>query len=308
MRSSVMIKRPSTKKSVCSPTFWAWTASIFIHLIVLTVFGVVRFSQAKAQDIYQQVPTAQIRQVKKIAESALIIPKPKVKRIDSSYLAKPELSLGESMRYQIQRTRYIERAGGYELGSSGFSAVGGEILPSRIEFFGSWTEQRKVCYLVDCSGSMRGIFGRVRKELTDSIANLQPDQYFYVIFFGGDKLFEFGDGKLIRATGKAKLAAYDFIKSVRPAGATNAAAALERAMQIRDSGGRSASVIYFLTDGFELTAENAQRLPQRTTNLLKRFAPATKINTIGFWPAREDRRMLKTIAEQSGGQYIFIDE
>lgn len=307
MGNSVNIERSSAKKSSRGTAFWAWTASVFVHLIVLTVFGVVKFSQAKAQDIYQQVPSAQIRQVKKIAEAAFIIPKPKVKRIGNSYSAKPELSAGENMKYEIQRSGYIERSGGYELQNSS-SVPRGEILSGQIEFFGSRVKHRKVCYLVDCSGSMRGIFGRVRKELIDSISNLQPDQYFYVIFFGGNKLIESGDGKLIRATGESKSAAYDFINSVQPSGATNAAAALERAMQIRDSGGRSASVIYFLTDGFELTAEDTKRLPQRTANLLKRFAPVTKINTIGFWPARQDRGMLKTIAEQSGGRSVFIDE
>ena len=189
MGSSVNIKRSSAKRSSRGATFWAWTASVFIHVIVLTVFGVVKFSQAKAQDIYQQVPTGQIRQVKKIAESAFIIPKPKVKRIGSSYLAKSELPVGENMKYEIQRTRYIERVGGYELQEMGFSVPRGEILSGQIEFFGSRVEHRKVCYLVDCSGSMRGIFGRVQKELIDSIGKLQPDQYFYVIFFGGNKLF-----------------------------------------------------------------------------------------------------------------------
>ena len=153
--------------------------------------------------------------------------------------------------------------------TSGFSLNGG-ILPRGVEFFGSWTDRRKVCYLVDCSGSMQGIFGRVRKKLKESIANLQPDQYFYIIFFSSN-LSESGEGHLLRATEPAKSAAYDFIDSIRPAGQTNALAALERAVQIRDSSNISPSVVYFLTDGFELTTEDAQRLPQKTANLLRRF-------------------------------------
>jgi Mg-chelatase subunit ChlD len=153
---------------------------------------------------------------------------------------------------------------------------------------------------------MRGILGGVRKKLAESIKSLQPDQYFYIIFFGGDRLLEFGDGRPVRATERAKSTAYDFIDSVRPAGQTNAMAALERAVQIRDDSGFSPSVIYFLTDGFELTTEDAQEFSQKVASLLKRFAPATRINTIGFWPQSDDRRMLETIARQSGGEFVFV--
>ncbi len=155
---------------------------------------------------------------------------------------------------------------------------------------------------------MQGVFGRVRRKLKESIGNLQQDQYFYIIFFGGGKLFEFGNGRLLRATQKAKLAAYEFIDLIGPAGQTNALAALERAVQIRDSRARSPSVVYFLTDGFELTTEDKQRFSQKIANLLKRFAPTTRINTIGFWPQSSDRQLLKVIARQSGGEFVFIED
>ena len=150
------------------------------------------------------------------------------------------------------------------------------------------------------------MFGRVRDELIQSIGNLQPDQYFYIIFFGAGGMFESGNGHLLRATEQAKNTACEFINSVQPSGKTNAFAALERAVQIRDSSGVSPSVIYFLTDGFELAAEETHRFSQRIINLLKRFAPTTKINTIGFWPQGSDRKILETIAAQSGGECVFI--
>ncbi len=153
---------------------------------------------------------------------------------------------------------------------------------------------------------MRGTFVQVQKKLKESIGNLQPDQYFYIIFFGGDSLFEFGNNSLLRATQKAKSSAYDFIDSIRPAGQTNALAALERAVQIRDGSGVGPSLVYFLTDGFELTTEDTQRFSQKIANLLARFAPRTRINTIGFWPQGDDRKMLEAIAKQSGGESVFI--
>jgi hypothetical protein len=291
-----------------SVTFWAWTASIVAHLIVLAAFGVIRFSQSKAQVRRQLTPTAKVSRIKKLIQAPLIIPKPKVRKASTGHFAK-------SMNGLVTMNRNFDAVGPspQSLGSlvkpsvarSGIS-VGSADFPHSIEFFGSSTEQRKVCYLVDCSGSMLGVFGRVRKELKDSIRNLQPDQYFYIIFFGGDRLFEFGDGRLIRAAQKSKSATYDFIDSVRPAGQTNALAAFERTMQIRDGRGNRPSVLYFLTDGFELTTEDEDRLSQKIANLQRQFAPTTKINTIGFWPQGRDRELLKLIAKQNGGEFVLV--
>jgi hypothetical protein len=153
---------------------------------------------------------------------------------------------------------------------------------------------------------MLGVFGRVQKELKDSIVKLQPDQYFYIIFFGGDRLFEFRNGRLLRATPKAKSTAYNFVDSIRPTGQTNALAAFERAMQIRDGQGLGPAIVYFLTDGFELTTEDKKSFTQKIANLQRRFAPRTKINTIGFWPQSRDRELLRLIAKQSGGEFVFV--
>ncbi len=300
-----------------SVTFWAWMASIVVHLIVLTAFGAVKFSPcrqqagANAQGKPRPTPMAKISRIKKLLQAAPIIPKPKIKKSAESRFARRTDKL-----LPTNRIFGALKPGSQNFGDlakpvhsrSVFSLPGSADLPHRIEFFGSRTEQRKVCYLVDCSGSMRGIFVQVRKKLKESIGNLQPDQYFYIIFFGGDRLFEFGNDKLLRATQKAKSAAYDFIDSIRPAGQTNALAALERAVQIRDGSGVAPSLVYFLTDGFELTTEDVQRFSQKIANLLKRFAPRTRINTIGFWPQSDDRKMLEAIAKQSGGEFVLITD
>ena len=288
-----------------SVTFWAWTASIVAHLIVLTAFGGIKLSGAKAQGRRQLTPTAKVRQVKKLIQAAPIIPKPKVKKTSVEHFARSTDRFVPTTRIFGAVKPVSQNPVEWASSQSGVSAVSIN-LRHRIEFFGSSTEQRKVCYLVDCSGSMMGVFGRVRKKLKESIASLQPDQYFYIIFFGGERLFEFGDGRLIRATQKAKSAACDFIDSIRPAGQTNALAAFERAVQIRDGRERSPSIVYFLTDGFELATEDEQRFSQKVANLQRRFAPTTRINTIGFWPQGGDRELLEVIAKQSGGESVFV--
>jgi hypothetical protein len=289
-------------------TFWAWMVSITVHLIVLTAFGFVKFSQSKAQ-AKRPTPTAKINQIKRLMETAPAMPKPKVKRRDKGRFTKKMDRL-----MPVNRIFYAAKPAPQELpepakpstSKSVFLSSNSTISPHRTEFFGSFTDQRRLCYLVDCSGSMQGIFGQVRKKLKDSIANLQPDQYFYIIFFGDNKLFEFGNGRLLRATEETKHTAYDFIDLVKPAGPTNAMAALERAVQIRDRRVQSPSIVYFLTDGFELTTEDERQFSRKIAVLLKKFAPTTKINTIGFWPESDDRKMLEAIAKQSGGESVFI--
>ena len=296
-----------------SITFWAWTASIALHLIVLTIFGIVRFSQSHTQSRDKALPTASISWVKKLTQASLVIPKPRIKKPlpttnSRSFVTRAQRKLPDDRNFDTARPsrRNLTVPTSSAVSRDEITLAGSAILPVGIEFFGSRTDHRKVCYVVDCSGSMQGVFGQVRKKIAESIQSLQPDQYFYIIFFGDNKLYESGAGRLIRATENAKSSACDFIDSIQPSGQTNAMAALERAVQIRDSRGASSSIVYFLTDGFELTTEDTPKFSQRITALLNRYAPQTIINTIGFWPTGSDRQMLETIAAQTGGEFIFI--
>ena len=85
-----------------------------------------------------------------------------------------------------------------------------------------------------------------------------------IIFFGDDRLFEFGDGELLRATEDVKSSAREFISTIEPRGRTNALAAFERTAKIHDGLTGSSAVVYFLTDGFELTTEDITCLNEIT--------------------------------------------
>ena len=300
---------PKTIRGVQREAFWAWTVSIGVHLIVLSAFGVVRFSKAEGQDRCRLAPTTRIESTRQPARSAPVMPKPKVRKAPPIIARNRYAGMGEKSlpleRIFTPARPSLQDWPAADNSNSMLSPGNGE-LSGKIEFFGSGRRDRKVCYLVDCSGSMQGIFTQVRKKLKESITALQPDQYFYVIFFGGSKLYEVGEGKLLRATPKAKSAARAFIDTMRPAGRTNAVSALERVVRIGDGKGAGASLVYFLTDGFELTNEDAAAFPNRIANLLEQFAPAMRIDTIAFLPQADDRKMLETIAKQSGGEFVCI--
>ena len=289
--------------------FWAWTVSVGVHLAILTGFVVAEFSHSQERVSGRSFAVVKVSQ-REVFARAPVVGKPKIKRPEESFFTRRERELFSAERiFGSTRPRVVDLP---ELvkpsaGQGVFSLGGGMNSMQGVEFFGSFTECRKVCYVVDCSGSMRGMFGKVREKLAESIERLEADQYFYIIFFGGGRLFEFGDGRLVRATEQSKGAAYSFIESVQPSGQTNATEALERAVQVRDAGGARVSSVYFLTDGFELSSEDARLFSQKVGSLLSRYAPETRVDTIGFWPQSKDRAMLEAIASQSGGRAVFIE-
>jgi hypothetical protein len=291
-------------------SFYACAVSLGVHLTLLTIFGVVRFSGSAAQMSWLPVPAARVEWKENLSQAASVIPKPKVKRAETKHSVRGAAGFLPAERIIGDVKLGLENSEGLwksSVSSSPLWSPRPADLAGRVGLFGSFSEQRKVCYLVDCSGSMRGVFGRVREELKESIGNLQADEHFYIIFFGGDSLFEFGDGRLVRAGLKARSSAERFIDSVRPAGQTNALAALERAVQIRDGRGEGSSVIYFLTDGFELAKENEGKFLQEAGDLLGRFVPVAMVNVIGFWPQGGDRKMLQAMAKQGGGEFVLIE-
>lgn len=179
---------------------------------------------------------------------------------------------------------------------------------SDVDFFGSRSVSRSVCFVVDCSGSMYGRLGMIQRQLKDCIASLQDRQSFYLIFFmDGNILLESGDGTLKQATGQAKSEAFEMIDQVRLGGQTNASQALKRAMQLRDMNGRAVQLVYFMTDGFDLADNPAEPFYKTLMNARKKNAPHVTINTIGFWASEADRSRLRLIAEMTGGTYLNIE-
>jgi len=285
----------------------AWGVSLCVHAVVLSVFAAVKFSQPSS-DVVQSAAIVGVSQVKAMEKLPTVRPKPKVVSAGrgigkASELVQPTVQrrLFEPPRADFQKPieadcGLVERA---------------EYAPARMEFFGSVGTGRRVCYVVDCSGSMRGLWQRVREELYESIGRLQQDQYFCVIVFTGDSVLESGDGRLARATEQNKKQSYGFIDTLVPAGSTDALAALERAVKIRDEGGIGASVIYFLTDGFDLSPgeyPECRSFAHTVATMLRSFAPKTQINTIGFWPGEQDAKELGMIAKQSGGQFLAVTD
>jgi Mg-chelatase subunit ChlD len=296
--------------------FYALAVSVCVHAVALSIFAAVKITQSTAVPL-QTTAVVSISQAAALAERTAVAPKPKINPVDKGRPIVRTAGKGQSTSIHpaldIPRQDYRQQRQAGELPEQParaevLTASSGGILPERTEFFGSVAQGRRICYVVDCSGSMQGLWQQVQKGLCESIGQLQPDQYFCVIVFGGGSILESSGGKMVRATEQAKKDAYNFIGSIQPRGATNAVAALEYAIKIRDRTGVGPSLIYFLTDGFELSEQDNSRFAHQVATMLRSFAPKTQINTIGFWPAEQDRKLLEAIAKDSGGEFVVVGD
>jgi len=180
--------------------------------------------------------------------------------------------------------------GGFEglgTGGRGFFGAGGDS-----------DEVRKIVYVVDRSGSMTDSIDFVKFELKRSVGELSEDKEFHVIFYSSGPPVELPTRRLVNATERNKQLAFEFVDGIIPQGETDPSKALERAFA------SGPELVYLLTDG---------EFDRAIIELTKRLNTGGKVvvHTIGFLytkPGTDAERVLKTIAEQNGGNYKFVSE
>jgi hypothetical protein len=301
-------------QSSTNASAWAFGIAIGIHIVILCILAGKTLSRAAAENNTSETPSATISQIASLSETPAIAPKPKIAETLQLARAKSDAkswnlpTLSQQYRVSIDGDQSDLTPLASTSGSEKPIQAASAVRPGRIEFFGNYSYDRKVCFVVDCSGSMKGLFGQVVRQLKQTIDALEPDQSFYIIFFGGNSLHEYGGGKMVRATPAAKEAAVKFAQTIKPSGTTDAMRAIKRAMEIKDASGNKPAVIYFLTDGFEIDGATGKSFCKRIEKLRQDMTPKTKINTIGFWTQKSEQPMLEAIAEGSGGRCVIINK
>lgn len=299
-----------TRKRTCSGKvrYWALGMSVAVHAIALGVFTGVRLStpvsvQASGRPVSMHV-------VQTAMEQPAVKPKPKVEPIAAIEPA-PEVQsqpLPQTQPLVIEEKTAIEQP---PPPVAAVEAAAPAVEPSpnghEVEFFGQKSVVQRICYVVDCSGSMYGQMYRVKAQLKQSIMNLDTRQAFCVVFFmDGRQVLMTGSGRLETATVGAKSQALELIEKIKPAGSTDAAHAIECAMRLRDEDDGYPEIIYFLTDGFDLEYGGSNRFARNICGLRRTLAPTAVVHTIGFWPQQQDKQMLQTLAQNTGGEYIEV--
>ena len=182
------------------------------------------------------------------------------------------------------------------VGEKSSGKTGGRVTT---EVFGIKGTGSRFVYVFDRSKSMDGYGGRpmraARQELLKSLDSLKDVNQFQIIFYNeSTKTFSYeGQTALQSATETIKTEARKFINRTQPDGGTDHIRALKEAFRMNPD------VIFFLTD-----AEGG--FTQQEMRILSRFnRSGAIINAIEFGDRQGTKRSLMSVAELSGGKYVF---
>ena len=284
--------------------YWALILSVAAHSATLAVFTGVKLSNRIFSEPSER-PAVTLQMIEQIVSVPTAKPMPRIEPIQSPPI--PVKAEQPPLIADLETPEPVQTENAPDPIESDMSPPV-ETMVNEVEFFGRKSMVQRVCYVVDCSGSMYGSMYLVRDQLKQSILNLNSQQAFCVVFFmEGRKILTTGNGTLQPATFKAKSKAVHLIESVRPAGSTDAEHALQQAMKLKDDAGGRPEVIYFLTDGFDLDPDRSTQFVKQIERLRRSSAPGAVLHTIGFWPQPQDRQMLRSLAQNAGGEFIEIN-
>ena len=295
-----MMKTDLREGKVCC---WALIFSVAAHSVALAVFAGVKLSGRPDADAPAK-PVISMQMIERAVVEPAPKPKPRIEPIAKD-VVQPE-SKHPPLVSEPEPAKPVIADTLPEV------PVSEPIIPAKspldeVEFFGQKSAINRVCYVVDCSGSMYGLMYQVKDQLKKSILNLNSRQSFCVVFFmEGEKIVASGNGELTLATAGAKSTALELIESIRPSGLANPENALEAAMRLKDASGQKAEAIYFLTDGFDLKAASSRAFVKKVDRLRSRYAPGTLLHIIGFSVQPLERQMLRQLAHDTGGAFIEV--
>ncbi|MDO4628480.1 MAG: hypothetical protein Q4C70_04810 [Planctomycetia bacterium] len=191
------------------------------------------------------------------------------------------------------------------VGSGTFEGFG----KGKISCFGTSGEGNTFIFVFDRSASMSfrspgatsTSLNAAKQELRRSLRMLQPNQQFQIIFYNGleEDMLKYEANQMIFATKPNIIGAERFLSSIIAMGGTDHKTALSHALRQRPD------VIFFLTDA----DENETTLNSADLERIRRNATGTQINAIQFGsgPRPEKSNWLSRLAEQNGGQYMYLD-
>jgi len=290
--------RRSTSDSV---RVGALSLSVAVHLAALTVLGSVHFRRDAEMSAEAVSADISVHVVERILE-APPAPKPKP-RIEPT----PAPTVARPLPKPAEPAPPAPPAPKQEPAQPVVSKP--DSRPADTVFFsGTTVAAKRVCYVVDGSGSMFGLMYLVREQLRESILKLSAEQSFNVVFFmETGQLLQAFEGTLEKASPSAKAEALNLLGRIRPGGQTIAEDALGAAMRMSDKSGRRAEVLYFVTDGFDLMDGDGQAFIRRIDALRQSVSPGTVVHTIGIYPEARDSGILARLAQVCGGRYIEVN-
>ena len=192
-------------------------------------------------------------------------------------------------------------AGGGTLADYGLTDGSGQ--GPRAGMYGTGGNAHHVVYLIDRSGSMFDTFDAVKREISNSVKDLVPQQDFHVIMFADGEPLEKKPMALTPPSEKYKLALAKFLETVKAERTTNPIKGITRAFDVLAKANRKpGKIIYMLTDG--AFPDNEAVL---TTIRAKNSRRDVLINTFLYgWKPPIAEKVMMQIASENGGQYRYV--
>ncbi|HOM76117.1 MAG TPA: hypothetical protein PLE88_06335, partial [Anaerohalosphaeraceae bacterium] len=153
--------------------YWALIVSVGVHSAALAFFTSVRLSGRISQAAVK--PAISLQAIEHIVQESGPRPKPQVEPIHTAAAPceeqKPPMPSPADSAVPAQQSQLPSESAAQPT------------VPNEVEFFGQKSIVQRICYVVDCSGSMHGQMYRVREQLKESILKLTAHQAFCAVFF-----------------------------------------------------------------------------------------------------------------------------
>lgn len=194
----------------------------------------------------------------------------------------------------------LTRGGGARRGRpGGGSGAGGE---AKVSVFGVEGTGHKFVYAFDRSASMEGAPLRAAKyQLIYSLEALDSTHQFQILFFNHRvSLFDItgGQRRIAFADDRNKRMAAKYVEGISADGGTDREVALAKALSFEPD------IVFFLSDADDpMPASEVQKIVQ----LSQRKGTAVNVIEFGRGPNPEQVNFLVQIAQQTGGQYGYVN-
>ena len=150
----------------------------------------------------------------------------------------------------------------------------------------------RIAYVIDRSASMGQTLEPVKQELKRSLNALKPNQMFYVVFYSSGPAVEVPGASMLPATQPNKLAACEFIDSIKPAGQTQPVDAIKRAFDVKPT------LVYVMTDG---------EFKRSVIDLIDQLNPEREVIVNTFCVVyNSGEQVMREIARRNGGAYTHV--
>ncbi|MBN1764208.1 MAG: VWA domain-containing protein [Sedimentisphaerales bacterium] len=290
-----------------------WSISIFIHSVILLGCLMVSFTSSGEQEKIKQIPQAMIEPViEPLQVEPMLDDHPLEVNLWNDII--PNRSDFDTIHQAFQPPDNSGDSIGVftNSGNSRQNKSNSTVITRTYQssFCGTWGHSSRICFVVDCSGSMVIAFDYIRRELKRSINALEPGQYFNVIFFASDNPRQLVFRKLLRANASNRQKGLQFVDTINLTKVSNSREALTGVINAFTEAfagatfdGEEVNLIYLLTDGEFDHGQVTRILKDMQT---QRKEPVT-INVIACG-VRRNERFLGNLALSYQGQYRFISD